>query len=633
MQPERFGFHRSLLNLLLAGAMLCGVGQARAGDTADFLSAVVDLPVPPAVSAPLSTKPPPQNPPERADSTQGRTRSAESPRREPQLASRGKGEETTSLKRRLDKVLRENADLKRQAAGGAANDRGRDRTVANLHMQAKTLSEQLATTKQMLNAAEVAKQQAGREAEQVQGEVKRLTLLNHALSVKADVAAIAGSPEVFGKQSVMSDEFARLKARMAERQTASGAVHEESVRLKKAFAHSEEQLVTLTQRNGGLQAQLATMTQARDQLQKLMDDTRQQADLAMASVKARMETVRQERDGLSVQLAAAGQKAQSQAQTLNDLQSRLALLTNDRDTLQSTVAGLTARNVPLKTVEDDLAREKSGTDVVRQQLAATEAERDTLKKNVATLTAEMAVLKLKPGAPEEIKTSGDAQAVQKIQVLNDRVATLTSQLAEKQRGEPVLSTEAQQQTYAGGVMLSRTLLRTLNLQKNLGLDPDPTLLLAGVSDGVRGQIRLANGVLDKQYQALIGQLSSREESRYREGEKVLEKETAGRKVLKRNRTVFFVQASPGKARLKPGEQVVFDLKESVLKGRELRNNKGVKAALDERLPYLVHEALSFAGHGGVTDVYCLASDVYPPEQIPEGLYGYSLLKFTLSVSK
>ena len=58
--------------------------------------------------------------------------------------------------------------------------------------------------------------------------------------------------------------------------------------------------------------------------------------------------------------------------------------------------------------------------------------------------------------------------------------------------------------------------------------------------------------------------------------------------------------------------MIFDLKERLLKGRVLRDSKGVKAAFDDKLPYLVHEALAFAGRGGVTDVYCLASDVYPP---------------------
>ncbi|WP_449543074.1 hypothetical protein [Enterobacter ludwigii] len=660
MQPERSGFHRSHLSLLVAGFLLCGSVHARTGNTADFLSAVGDIPVPPPVSAPVTEK----EPSLRQAPLVVTERPVSTPRPSARPVVRAETKETSMLKRRLEKAVRENADLKHLAADVAIRGRNRESTVTALRAKAETLSGQLAKVQQALNAAEAAKQQASQEALDAQKELKRLTLLNQALSVKADVAEITAPSVATRDKAAVSEELARVRAKLTEQQAASGGLHDEMIRLKDTLAQREGQLSILTQQNAGLQAQLTALVRSRDQLQKQVDDTRrqttalenaagkqharlsaldderdslkkakEQADGAIASVKTQLATVSQARDEMKTRLTDAEQKAQLQTQALKDTQLQLNKLTADRNTLQKTVAELRGQNAQLKTAADTQAADQVGAADVRRQLAVVTTERDALQKNIATLTAQVTELRARPVSSGENTASGDGKAAQKIQAQNDQIAALTRQLAEKTPAEPELKTEAQQQAYAGGVMLSRTLLRSLALQKNLGLDVDPTPLLAGVSDSVRGKIRLADDVLSKQYQALIGQLSSREEKKYREGELALEKEVAGKKMLKRNRTVFFVQAIAGKAKLKSGDTVVFDLKESVLKGHVLHDNKGVKAVLDEHLPYLVHEALSFAGRGGVVNVYCMASDVYPPEQIPEGLYGYSPLKFTLSVSK
>lgn len=646
MQPERSGFHRSHLSLLVAGFLLCGSVHARTGSTADFLSAVGDIPVPPPVSAPATEK----EPSLRQAPLVVTERPVSTPRPSARPVVRAETKETAMLKRRLEKAVRENADLKHLAADVATRERDRESTVTALRAKAETLSEQLAKVQQALNAAEAAKQQASQEALDAQKELKRLTLLNQALSVKADVAEITAPSVATGDKAAVSVELARVRAQLTEQQAASGDLHDEMTRLKDTLAQREGQLSNLTQRNAGLQAQLTALVRLRDQLQKQVDDTRRQItglENAAGKQHSRLSVLEDERDSLKkakeqadgaiasvkTQLTHAEQKAQLQTQALKDTQLQLSKLTADRNTLQKTVAELRGQNAQLKTAADTQAADQVEAADVRRQLAVVTTERDALQKNIATLTAQVTELRARPVSSGENIASGDGKAAQKIQAQNDQIAALTRQVAEKTPAEPELKTEAQQQAYAGGVMLSRTLLRSLALQKNLGLDVDPTTLLAGVSDSVRGKIRLADDVLSKQYQALIGQLSSREEKKYREGELALEKEVAGKKMLKRNRTVFFVQATAGKAKLKSGDTVVFDLKESVLKGRVLRDNKGVKAVLDEHLPYLVHEALSFAGRGGVVNVYCMASDVYPPEQIPEGLYGYSPLKFTLSVSK
>ncbi|KLP38625.1 hypothetical protein, partial [Enterobacter ludwigii] len=170
------------------------------------------------------------------------------------------------------------------------------------------------------------------------------------------------------------------------------------------------------------------------------------------------------------------------------------------------------------------------------------------------------------------------------------------------------------------------------LQQDLGVKPVPGLLLAGLTDAVNGAVRLDAQGVDDSYRAMVKQLSVLEEGKYRDGEKRLEKLTAGRTVLKRNRTMFFLQDKKGAGVIRAGDKVRFDLTESVPGGRTLRDNHGVTTAVTERLPYMVGQALTLAGRGGGITVYCLVSDVYPPEQIPDGLFAYTLLKYTFRVA-
>lgn len=118
----------------------------------------------------------------------------------------------------------------------------RDNALADLCAQTEHLSGQLATARQALNRAEDAKQSAHRETRQAQDELRHLTLLNHALSVKADVVAIAGAPVSSGTKTAVSKELEHMKARLAEQKAAYAATNEEAARLKKTLENREAQI-------------------------------------------------------------------------------------------------------------------------------------------------------------------------------------------------------------------------------------------------------------------------------------------------------------------------------------------------------------------------------------------------------
>ncbi|EGK9148809.1 hypothetical protein IOW38_004132 [Salmonella enterica] len=592
-----------------------------------------------------------------------------------------------------------------------------------LKEQVTTLQQQLTRQQEAVQAATAGQQKeaqarAGAETEiaRAHEEVQRLTLLNHALSVKADMNSLTATPDVATRQATEA-----LRSALAEAQQRGQALSEERDRLKvqlstqqKQAGASMQQVATLTDRVNSLTAerdalksqQMAAVKMAEAHTQSVSDLQKQ-----VATLTEKMQGITSERDGLKAQLAAVAKNAEDDAQSAAGIQKRITDLAASREALEQQVTVLMAKNTELGKLNDALKTQAENRD--QKQAGALVSERNAQQGMIATLTAKSDGLSAENDTLKaqltELKKQVDTSA-QQVSAAGTQVATLTAAREELQKqvatltektqsvtserdglrvqlaaaaktareqtqsvtdmrrqladlsasrdvlekqatvltgqagplaqqasaervSSPVLSSEAQRQAYASGVMLAGTLKRTLALQKNLGVSAEPAALLAGVSDGVNGQVRQDDSTLNKSYQSLLTRLSSLEEGKYREGEKAIEKLTAGQKVLKRNRSVFFVQTRKGSQALKSGDTVTFDLTESVLNGRELRNNKGVRGTVGDGLPYLVREAMTFAGRGGEITVYCMASDVYPPEQIPEGLFGYTPLKFMFRVAK
>ena len=195
-----------------------------------------------------------------------------------------------------------------------------------------------------------------------------------------------------------------------------------------------------------------------------------------------------------------------------------------------------------------------------------------------------------------------------------------------------LETEEEKQAYASGVVFSRDIAQMRAIHADLGVNLSKELMLEGLNDGVNNTIQLDEVSLRNSHQALATHLASLEKEKYDSGLKKLEALTAKSTILKRNKSMFFVQKRKRSGVIRYGSQVTFDLTESVVDGKTLRAEQGVTAVADDSLPYIVREALMLAGRGGEINVYCMASDVYSSGAMPEGIYPYSLLKFNVKVS-
>ncbi|WP_048795730.1 MULTISPECIES: FKBP-type peptidyl-prolyl cis-trans isomerase N-terminal domain-containing protein [Serratia] len=380
-------------------------------------------------------------------------------------------------------------------------------------------------------------------------------------------------------------------------------------RLQRTPADSGTTDPALTARITQLQARLGDAEKARDTLQ---------AQLATAQATATQVT--QARDALMQQLTAAGHDRSVAQQTVRVLQRGLSAL-------QARLDAVGDASQAQQAAQTQLAQAQASIRTLQARLQRTPADSGTADP---ALTARVTQLQARLGDAEKARDTLQAQlaAAQSSLSLARRAAMAPP--ASPADAEPDLQAPPAQQTYASGVMMAGMLRRTLALQHDLGEAPDVRVFLAGVEDGVKGRSLLDPHTLESRYGEVVARLSDREKARYAEGRRRLETLTAGKTLLKRNNTLFFVQAVRGTRALKAGEQLHLSVRESTLDGRVLRDDKDRAVTWDARLPYLVHQAGTLGHLGGTVEVYCLASDVYPPTAVPPGLYAYTPMKYTVT---
>ncbi|MBS3894526.1 MULTISPECIES: hypothetical protein [Serratia] len=410
----------------------------------------------------------------------------------------------------------------------------------------------------------------------------------------------------------------------------------------------------LMTRNEGLEKQNASLSETvrGDAVRSQQTDTlREQlagANKTASDLKAQLVTAQADKarddEAQAERVAGLRAKGESLEKVNADLRARLAALQADRlhadKSRDQSVANMQA-----------LTKANAG---LQEQVGAIASARDAAQKSAHEAAAALAAAQHQA---QSDKTQADnAQAAQlarlqaQLREVTQSNTDLKTQLAARagaagaKPSGPVpdpaptsaaavdLTTPQAQQAYASGVMMAGLLRRTLALQTDLGEKPDTALLLAGVHDGVTGDVRLDKRVLTTQSEAVVARLSAREKAKYDSGLKRLEALTAKQTLLKRNGSMFFVQNRKGKQPIKEGMSLNISLRESTLSGRVLREGKPVQGKYSAQLPYPVQQALMLGGLGGSVDIYCFASDIYPPDNIPEGIFAYTLMKYTVKTA-
>ncbi|HEI8818164.1 TPA: FKBP-type peptidyl-prolyl cis-trans isomerase [Serratia marcescens] len=337
----------------------------------------------------------------------------------------------------------------------------RDRRIALLEQRLAALPEQADKAwQEKLAAAQTTNDKARQRYEQ-----DKKAAAAELEQQKAEAARLTGE---------LQQQLAQLQKEQ-EGQRQQGGQQEKS--LKTALAQQKAEAAKAT---GELQQQLA-------QLQKERDDQRQQVEQQEKSLKT----------------ALAQQKAEA-AKAAGELQQQLAQLQKERDGQRQQAE---QQEKSLKTA---LAQQKAeaakATGELQQQLAQLQEKNKTqteqakaLEQRLAVVTAEsaQAAQQRDKATLQADKTATELAAAQQAQqALQDELSGLRSR-AKWLPDAQALKKKPEQQSYAAGVALGRDIQTMLAERKNWGINPDKTLLLAGVIDTFNGHYQLSDAQLTR----------------------------------------------------------------------------------------------------------------------------------------
>ncbi|MBH3332977.1 FKBP-type peptidyl-prolyl cis-trans isomerase [Serratia marcescens] len=337
----------------------------------------------------------------------------------------------------------------------------RDRRIALLEQRLAALPEQADKAwQEKLAAAQTTNDKARQRYEQ-----DKKAAAAELEQQKAEAARLTGE---------LQQQLAQLQKEQ-EGQRQQGGQQEKS--LKTALAQQKAEAAKAT---GELQQQLA-------QLQKERDDQRQQVEQQEKSLKA----------------ALAQQKAEA-AKAAGELQQQLAQLQKERDGQRQQA------DQQEKSLKTALAQQKAeavkATGELQQQLAQLQEKNKTqteqakaLEQRLAVVTAEsaQAAQQRDKATLQADKTAKELAAAQQAQqALQDELSGLRSR-AKWLPDAQALKKKPEQQSYAAGVALGRDIQTMLAERKNWGINPDKTLLLAGVIDTFNGHYQLSDAQLTR----------------------------------------------------------------------------------------------------------------------------------------
>ncbi|MBH3133531.1 FKBP-type peptidyl-prolyl cis-trans isomerase N-terminal domain-containing protein [Serratia nevei] len=353
------------------------------------------------------------------------------------------------------------------AAAQTTNDKARQRYEQDKKAAAAELEQQKAEAARLTGELQqqLAQLQKEQEGQRQQGGQQEKSLKTALAQQKAEAAKAAGE---------LQQQLAQLqKERDGQRQQAE----QQEKSLKTALAQQKAEAAKAA---GELQQQLA-------QLQKERDDQRQQAEQQEKSLKT----------------ALAQQKAEA-AKAAGELQQQLAQLQKERDGQRQQAE---QQEKSLKTA---LAQQKAeavkATGELQQQLAQLQEKNKTqteqakaLEQRLAVVTAEsaQAAQQRDKATLQADKTAKELAAAQQAQqALQDELSGLRSR-AKWLPDAQALKKKPEQQSYAAGVALGRDIQTMLAERKNWGINPDKTLLLAGVIDTFNGHYQLSDAQLTR----------------------------------------------------------------------------------------------------------------------------------------
>ena len=439
-----------------------------------------------------------------------------------------------------------------------------------------------------------------------------------------------------------ANEQAALNKRINELQVAlSAATAEKEALIKKAG---------VVQNNNLQQSQAA----ARQQIQQLTTQI-QQAEAENKRLSASFTTLNKDKHALMTQLAATEKEkhaALEQVKALNadkqPLTTRLAAAEKEK---QAVLEQVKALNADKQSLTIRLAAAEKAQQAALDQVKALNADKQSLSTRLAAADKaphgpanDAAAPKNEPPEMAAIVAAYRLQADKdnaQLRMKEDEIELLRTQLSVQSKtrsGESAaakLSASGEQQAYAIGASMGSEALNVLTTRRTQGVTVDAGLVLQGIEDAFRGQLRLGeqerNKALFDVSQQVFQNLNKIEQKNISAGKKY-QQAFARKKDVVFKEGVYSRVDYPGKGKISGNDLVTVVIKEMLTDGTVINDMEAKDQALTQKLdayPPVFREPLKrLQNHGSVTLVVppekAYGSKGLPPKIPPGATMVYSV---------
>ncbi len=439
-----------------------------------------------------------------------------------------------------------------------------------------------------------------------------------------------------------ANEQAALNKRINELQVAlSAATAEKEALIKKAG---------VVQNNNLQQSQAA----ARQQIQQLTTQI-QQAEAENKRLSASFTTLNKDKHALMTQLAATEKEKQAaleQVKALNadkqPLATRLAAAEKEK---QAVLEQVKALNADKQSLTIRLAAAEKTQQAALDQVKALNADKQSLSTRLAAVDKaphgpanDAAAPKNEPPEMAAIVAAYRLQADKdnaQLRMKEDEIELLRTQLSVQSKtrsGESAaakLSASGEQQAYAIGASMGSEALNVLTTRRTQGVTVDAGLVLQGIEDAFRGQLRLGeqerNKALFDVSQQVFQNLNKIEQKNISAGKKY-QQAFARKKDVVFKEGVYSRVDYLGKGKISGNDLVTVVIKEMLTDGTVINDMEAKDQALTQKLdayPPVFREPLKrLQNHGSVTLVVppekAYGSKGLPPKIPPGATMVYSV---------
>ncbi len=469
----------------------------------------------------------------------------------------------------------------------------------------------------------------------------------------------AGANEQAALNKRINELQVALSAATAEKEALikkAGVVQNNNLQQSQAAARQQiQQLTTQIQQaeaeNKRLSASFTTLNKDKHALMTQLAAAEKEKQAALEQVKA----LNADKQPLTTRLAAAEkaqQAALDQAKALNadkqPLATRLAAAEKEK---QAVLEQVKALNADKQSLTIRLAAAEKTQQAALDQVKALNADKQSLSTRLAAADKaphgpanDAAAPKNEPPEMAAIVAAYRLQADKdnaQLRMKEDEIELLRTQLSVQSKtrsGESAaakLSASGEQQAYAIGASMGSEALNVLTTRRTQGVTVDADLVLQGIEDAFRGQLRLGeqerNKALFDVSQQVFQNLNKIEQKNISAGKKY-QQAFARKKDVVFKEGVYSRVDYPGKGKISGNDLVTVVIKEMLTDGTVINDMEAKDQALTQKLdayPPVFREPLKrLQNHGSVTLVVppekAYGSKGLPPKIPPGATMVYSV---------